>query len=126
MTFSGLLNAIDGVGGVSRGVIIVMTTNHVNRIDSALCRPGRIDRSFLIGTVNADSARRMFLRFYPDANQAADNFARSVISDGHAAVTPAELQDHFVKHRKDEATAAAVFTPKQRVGGDSHDAVFFS
>ena len=39
VTFSGLLNALDGVAsGESR--IIFMTTNHLERLDPALIRPG--------------------------------------------------------------------------------------
>jgi len=43
ITFSGLLNALDGViGGDSR--IVFMTTNYIDRLDDALIRPGRCDR----------------------------------------------------------------------------------
>jgi chaperone BCS1 len=39
VTFSGLLNALDGVGAVE-GRILFMTTNHMERLDPALIRPG--------------------------------------------------------------------------------------
>ena len=39
LTFSGLLNAIDGVTS-TEGRILFMTTNHVDRLDPALIRPG--------------------------------------------------------------------------------------
>lgn len=42
VTMSGLLNAIDGLATPS-GQIIVMTTNYVDQLDSALKRPGRCD-----------------------------------------------------------------------------------
>jgi len=42
ITFSGLLNALDGVAA-QEGKVLVMTTNHVERLDPALVRPGRID-----------------------------------------------------------------------------------
>ena len=42
MTFSGFLNAIDGVRS-QEGRIIVMTTNYKERLDPALLRPGRVD-----------------------------------------------------------------------------------
>ena len=42
MTFSGLLNTLDGVvAGEER--IVFMTTNHIERLDPALIRPGRVD-----------------------------------------------------------------------------------
>ena len=39
LTFSGLLNAIDGVTS-TEGRILFMTTNHVDKLDPALIRPG--------------------------------------------------------------------------------------
>jgi chaperone BCS1 len=45
ITFSGFLNAIDGVRS-QEGRIIIMTTNHKEKLDPALLRAGRTDRSF--------------------------------------------------------------------------------
>lgn len=42
LTFSGFLNAIDGVRS-QEGRIIIMTTNFKERLDPALLRPGRTD-----------------------------------------------------------------------------------
>merc|ERR1740120_133604 len=42
LTFSGVLNALDGVAG-QEGKIVVMTTNHPEKLDPALVRPGRVD-----------------------------------------------------------------------------------
>ena len=42
VTFSGLLNALDGVGD-PRGTIFFLTTNYKDRLDKALIRPGRVD-----------------------------------------------------------------------------------
>ena len=39
VTFSGLLNAIDGVAS-QEGRIFIMTTNHIEKLDPALIRPG--------------------------------------------------------------------------------------
>lgn len=42
VTFSGLLNALDGVAA-QEGRIFFMTTNHIEKLDPALIRPGRCD-----------------------------------------------------------------------------------
>ena len=39
MTFSGLLNAFDGITGGKEGLIVFMTTNHKCNLDEALLRP---------------------------------------------------------------------------------------
>lgn len=63
MTFSGFLNALDGVAsGEER--IIFMTTNHPERLDPALIRPGRVDLSMLIDDASPAQAKRLFKQFY--------------------------------------------------------------
>src|ERR1051326_3226588 len=42
VTLSGLLNVLDGFCAPT-GVLFVMTTNHMEKLDDALLRPGRID-----------------------------------------------------------------------------------
>lgn len=42
ISFSGLLNAIDGVAS-QEGRVLVMTSNFLDKLDDALIRPGRID-----------------------------------------------------------------------------------
>ncbi len=42
VSFSGLLNALDGVRS-QEGRILIMTTNHIEKLDPALLRPGRAD-----------------------------------------------------------------------------------
>ena len=46
LTYSGLLNALDGVMSNQHGVITVMTTNYIDRLGPAFLRPGRIDHKF--------------------------------------------------------------------------------
>lgn len=48
MTFSGLLNCLDGVAS-TEARILFMTTNYLNRLDPALVRPGRVDVKEYIG-----------------------------------------------------------------------------
>lgn len=42
VALSGLLNVLDGVASQEDGVL-VMTTNHPEKLDQALIRPGRVD-----------------------------------------------------------------------------------
>ena len=63
VTFSGFLNALDGVAsGEER--IIFMTTNHIDRLDPALIRPGRVDIVELVNNANPSQARKLFAQFY--------------------------------------------------------------
>lgn len=52
LTYSGLLNALDGALSSHHGVMIVMTTNHIEKLGDALIRPGRIDHRFELKECN--------------------------------------------------------------------------
>ena len=77
VTFSGLLNALDGVF-TAEGRIIFMTTNHREKLDPALIRPGRIDYEVYVGNATANQLERMFLKFFPRELQASKEFAGKV------------------------------------------------
>ncbi|KAI2609524.1 BCS1 N terminal-domain-containing protein [Hypoxylon fragiforme] len=65
VTFSGLLNALDGLSaGEER--IAFLTTNHVELLDPALIRPGRVDMTVRIGEATRYQAAQMWDRFYGD------------------------------------------------------------
>jgi chaperone BCS1 len=67
VTFSGLLNALDGVAaGEER--IAFLTTNHIDRLDPALIRPGRVDMMLRIGEATRYQAGQMWDRFYGDSD----------------------------------------------------------
>ena len=44
--------------------LLFATTNHIERLDPALIRPGRVDVSELIDDAEPRQARRLFVRFY--------------------------------------------------------------
>lgn len=68
VTFSGLLNALDGVAaGEER--IAFLTTNHIERLDPALIRPGRVDMTVRIGEATRHQAAEMWDRFYGDIDE---------------------------------------------------------
>lgn len=68
VTFSGLLNALDGVAS-SEERIIFMTTNHYDRLDPALIRPGRVDIHELLGDAAPEQARTLFVKFYGHSSE---------------------------------------------------------
>ncbi|KAJ6544509.1 P-loop containing nucleoside triphosphate hydrolase protein [Mycena capillaripes] len=64
VTLSGLLNVIDGIGS-EEGKLFFATTNHIDRLDAALLRPGRIDHKVQYVLATVPQARALFLRFFP-------------------------------------------------------------
>lgn len=74
VTFSGLLNALDGVTS-SEERIIFMTTNHYERLDPALIRPGRVDLHELLDDAAGEQAYRLFVKFYAAGGAGAEELA---------------------------------------------------
>lgn len=63
VTFSGLLNALDGVASAEERVVF-LTTNHAERLDEALVRPGRVDMTVRLGEATRWQIERLWDRFY--------------------------------------------------------------
>jgi mitochondrial chaperone BCS1 len=109
VTLSGLLNALDGVSS-REGRVLFLTTNHPERLDPALIRPGRVDRKIELGQAMPDQPRRLFLWFYrgcglspSDLESLAARFAAQVPV---GKVCMAAVQEHLLRHR-DAPEAAA-------------------
>ncbi len=58
-----ILNCMDGML-TPDGLKFIVTTNHLDRLDPAIVRPGRIDEVIEIGPLPLACARQMFRAFY--------------------------------------------------------------
>ncbi|KAL3453099.1 hypothetical protein BJX65DRAFT_302994 [Aspergillus insuetus] len=63
VSLSDVLNVIDGVAACE-GRILVMTTNHLEKLDPALIRPGRVDMAIEFGYSTAKDIQDLFLAIY--------------------------------------------------------------
>ncbi|KAK6531710.1 hypothetical protein TWF694_002886 [Orbilia ellipsospora] len=124
VTFSGLLNALDGVAS-SEERILFLTTNHKERLDDALIRPGRVDMAVEIGLATEWQVRKMFERFYggeeselePEWQARVKAWCDELVQalknagafDGTGkGISTAELQGLFVYHKRSPKDAVAV------------------
>lgn len=116
VTFSGLLNALDGLAaGEER--IAFLTTNHIDRLDPALIRPGRVDMIIRIGEATRYQAGQMFDRFYGDVDKDAsgrDRFLKKLddmglFDENNAKQTSAAaIQGIFLFNKNDMEGAIAM------------------
>jgi hypothetical protein len=96
VSFSGLLNAIDGVAS-QEGRLFFMTTNYPEKLDSALVRPGRCDVKLELKCASRNQMQRLFLRFFPNAGDLeAKRFASSL---PEFELSMAQLQGHLLEYR---------------------------
>jgi mitochondrial chaperone BCS1 len=88
VTLSGLLNVLDGFNA-PENVLFAMTSNHIETLDPALLRPGRIDYKLYMGAATDEQKIELYLRFFPFASK----FEAGAFVDTHpAAETMAEFQ----------------------------------
>ncbi|KAJ4487774.1 mitochondrial chaperone BCS1 [Lentinula aciculospora] len=112
VTFSGFLNALDGVAsGEER--IIFLTTNHIERLDPALIRPGRVDFTQYVGESTPNQARNLFERFYDTAPLGTMDMGRSLydlieeeMKQGKR-ISMAALQGLFIRNHDAQSALAA-------------------
>ncbi|KAJ7083920.1 P-loop containing nucleoside triphosphate hydrolase protein [Mycena crocata] len=64
VTLAGLLNVLDSVAS-EEGRLTFATTNHIEQLDPALIRPGRMDLKIQYGLATSEQLEQMFDRFYP-------------------------------------------------------------
>lgn len=101
VTFSGLLNCLDGVAS-TEARIVFMTTNYLERLDPALIRPGRVDFKQYVGYCSRHQLEEMFKRFYGEDKVSKipyhTQFADRVLEIGKN-VSPAQVQGYFMMHK---------------------------
>ncbi|KAF2199255.1 hypothetical protein GQ43DRAFT_399185 [Delitschia confertaspora ATCC 74209] len=104
VTFSGLLNALDGVASAEERIIF-LTTNHVERLDEALIRPGRIDMTVRLGEATQYQIEQLWDRFYREIDSNGEGKAKFMIKVKELGlankVSTAALQGLFLYNKDD-------------------------
>lgn len=138
-----LINEIDGVVGKNDEIMVVMTTNHADKIDKAMLRPGRLDAVVSIRPPDAEAVMRL-IKFYggdqldpkADVSEAAEMIAgeipatirevveraklgaiddkRKQIDGTHLVISATSMENHM-KLFRDANTSAPVLDPINEV-----------
>lgn len=93
ISFSGLLNAIDGPAS-QEGRMLFMTTNHRDRLDPALIRPGRVDMQVELGHCGPDELQKLYLNVFPGDERGANHFKEKFRGSD---LSPADAQRELVE-----------------------------
>ena len=94
LTMDDLLNLWDGIRE-NTGRIMIITTNHFNKLDPALVRPGRIDIAIKLDNASLGSIREMYEHYY---GQPMDKNDLAVIPDRF--YSPAEIINFYVSNHE--------------------------
>jgi len=98
LSLSGLLNALDGVAA-SEGRILFATTNHLERLDPALSRPGRMDVWIEFKHASKWQSEHLFNNFFPatSVDSIPPGPPPSIEEEKRAAGIPVEEHDRDCK-----------------------------
>eukprot|EP00746_Dinoflagellata_sp_MGD_P006538 gnl/MRDRNA2_/MRDRNA2_112815_c0_seq1.p1 gnl/MRDRNA2_/MRDRNA2_112815_c0~~gnl/MRDRNA2_/MRDRNA2_112815_c0_seq1.p1 ORF type:complete len:628 (-),score=152.38 gnl/MRDRNA2_/MRDRNA2_112815_c0_seq1:483-2366(-) len=104
LNLSGILNALDGVVD-SPNRILVMTSNHPEKLDPALIRPGRIDKKILLTYITGMQAAHMVAHYFQTELSKEEVARVSYLIEGDDAhnlpalqMTPARLEQLCAEH----------------------------
>ncbi|KAL6650271.1 hypothetical protein ACP70R_009196 [Stipagrostis hirtigluma subsp. patula] len=120
VTLSGVLNAVDGLWSNCVGErLIVFTTNHPERLDPALLRPGRMDRKIELGYCSPAVLRQLARSYlgvrhneHADAADDPDPAVNSLMAEAEGLlaagvrITPADVGEVFLGCDRSGAAAA--------------------
>ncbi|AVK76413.1 BCS1 N and AAA ATPase domain containing protein [Pandoravirus neocaledonia] len=111
--FATVLNVLDGFSDYQDGMVVIMTTNHVGKIDPALLRPGRMDVKFFVGQPNDEQCKAMYCNFFASSHQEMARIDLEGRRFDYSAVPTA---------RYDEAVAFVEALKQESCDGDLADA----
>lgn len=97
ITLSCLLNELDGLSNAS-GRIVIMTTNHVEKLDPALIRPGRIDMRIELKPCSVEMICNMYKLIFD--SEIDYNYIPHL---KNGVLTPAEVMNMFMSLPKNTA-----------------------
>lgn len=100
ITFSGLLNILDGVAA-KPGLITFLTTNYKIKLDKALLRPGRIDYQITFNYAKKSQIYPMYKRFYNEHSE--EDFNKFWIKIKNLKLTMSLLQSYLYQCYQSES-----------------------
>lgn len=123
LSLSALLNILDGVAA-QEGRVLIMTTNHLESLDKALIRPGRVDMIIPFRLADADMSESIFKAIYTPfegelaEGAAATDKSKKTLLDEVAVLakefgrrvpagefSPAEIQGLLLRHKRSSQAA---------------------
>ena len=95
LNLSGILNVIDGVIECPQRMLII-TTNHPEKLDPALIRPGRINIKIYLGHLKPEQAIDMTNHYFPNMTNDQINKLTEIVMDND--ITPATLEKYCIEY----------------------------
>ena len=88
-----ILNVIDGIESKDTEIMVVLTTNHVERINAAMLRPGRLDAVIPVEPPDARAAIRLVEKYTGDLLRMHDLEDLEAVGERLAGQIPAVIRE---------------------------------
>lgn len=86
-----------------------MTTNHIEHLDAALIRPGRVDVKKYFGNCTPEMIDRLYKRFYENVSEDLVLKFRTKVMNTGSDISPAQIQGHLQLHKTNPEEAIKDF-----------------
>jgi len=117
ISLSALLNILDGVAS-QEGRVLIMTTNHLEKLDEALIRPGRVDMTIKFDLANAQMIttifRSIFATLEGDIPASAKVTTSITIRTPSASLSKTEASLLLLEDEKRRAEEEAAFLARKK------------
>ncbi|KAF8913569.1 hypothetical protein CPB85DRAFT_555497 [Mucidula mucida] len=123
LSLSGLLNALDGVAA-AEGRLLFATTNHLERLDPALSRPGRMDVWIEFKNASKWQAEALFRNFFPSAEEEKpiNDFDESELAGIELPSPPSSSGSSTLWSMSPSAASSTTSLPSESTFGASNQA----
>lgn len=109
VTLSGLLNFIDGLWSASAGErLIVFTTNHIEKLDPALIRRGRMDKHIEMSYCSFEAFKLLALNYLSVSDHKLFEEIESLLKD--VKITPADVAENLMPKSMTEDSEACLLS----------------
>jgi len=115
LNLAGLLNVLDGVVDTP-GRMLILTSNHPEKLDPALIRPGRVDRLIHLGYLRVEEAAHMIAHNFGGELSGTQRSRLVAVLERASQLTPATLEQQCARHETVDALLDGLATQVRETG----------
>jgi hypothetical protein len=104
VSFSAILNMFDGLYSPGNGSLLFMTANNPEYLDSALIRPGRVDKIIKFDYPRKNEINHAFNAIIGDAQESFNSFYKTINGSN---ISMAGIVDYLFRHPQDYLDAVS-------------------